>query len=238
MRRVPFGSPRRGVWKAATIVLESGSVSTLDPWAAYLAYSPYATVLVLLIAGIWLIPLAEEIALVAAGYLYYSDQVQLAAILVVLGVGVFFGDFAGFWLGRRWIGRRPYTAIPLLRHGVWMERFKTWLDEHRNRALFLTRFLPGLRLPAHVIVGAHGMPTATYVRISLLAIAVYVPLIFTLAYSFGAEIDAALSSIHRLGTAAWIAVLAAAVLWSVIRYRIRRRALAGSDGSAGGAAAR
>ena len=219
-------------------MIEPASASTLDPWTASLAYAPYATVLVLLIAGVWIIPLAEEMALVAAGYLYYSDQVQLTAILIVLGVGVFFGDFAGFWLGRRWIGRRPYPAMLRFRRGAWVERFKRWLDTHRNRALFLTRFLPGLRLPAHVIVGAHGMPTATYVRISLLAILVYVPLIFTLAYSFGAEIDAALASIHRLGTAAWAVVLAAAMSWIVVRYRVRRGTWAGSDGGAGGTAAR
>lgn len=207
-------------------MLESVSASSLDPWTAYLAYSPYATVLVLLIAGIWFIPLAEEIALVAAGYLYYSDQVQLTAILAILGLGVFCGDFAGFWLGRRWIARSPHRALPFLRHGAWIDRFKTWLDRHRNRALFLTRFLPGLRLPAHIIVGAHGMPTGTYVRISLLSVAVYVPLIFMLAYSFGAEIDAALSSIHRLGNAAWGVVAVAIVLWTGIRYWITRASLA------------
>ena len=209
-------------------MLELLSVSNLDSWIVYLTYSPYLTVFLLLIAGIWFIPLAEEIALVAAGYLYYSDQVQLTTMLAILGCGVFCGDFAGFWLGRQWIGKSTRAIFPFLdhrKHSKWINRFKTWLDQHRNRALFMTRFLPGLRLPAHIIVGAHGMPTPTYIRISLVAVTVYVPVIFALAYSFGAEIDAALISIQRFGNAAWAILLIAIVIWGILRFRITRRSL-------------
>lgn len=212
-------------------MLELFSASTIESWVAYLTYSPYMTVFLLLIAGIWFIPLAEEIALVAAGYLYYSDQVQLTSMLMLLGIGVFCGDFAGFWLGRRWRGRSPRSAFPFLHRSKWIERFRTWLDQHRNRALFFTRFLPGLRLPAHIIVGAHGMPTPIYVRISLIAVTVYVPVIFTLAYSFGAEIDTALASVQRLGNVAWSILLVAVIVWSLIRFWITRQSLFDQPGS-------
>ena len=70
------------------------------------------------------------------------------------------------------------------------------------------------------------MPTPIYVRISLIAIAVYVPVIFTLAYSFGAEIDAALVSIQRLGQhVAWGLLLVAVIVWSLIRFWITRQSL-------------
>ena len=97
-------------------VFELFSTSAVDYWVSYLTYSPYITILLLLIAGIWFIPLAEEIALVAAGYLYYSDQVQLTTMLMLLGLGVFCGDFVGFWVGRRWRGSSPRAAFPLLHH--------------------------------------------------------------------------------------------------------------------------
>ncbi len=206
-------------------MFELFSASALDSWVSYLAYSPYLTILLLLIAGIWFIPLAEEIALVVAGYLYYSDQVQLTTMLILLGLGVFWGDFIGFWVGRRWRGRRPRSALPFLQRSKWVERVQTWLDQHRNRALFLIRFLPGLRLPAHILVGAHGMPTPVYVRISLLAIAIYVPVIFTLAYSFGAEIDAALAALRRLGHATWGLLLVAVVVWRLFRFWLTRPSL-------------
>ena len=211
--------------KVSSPVFEFFSAAAVDSWVSYLTYSPYVTIFLLLIAGIWFIPLAEEIALVAAGYLYYSDQVQLTTMLMLLGLGVFCGDFVGFWLGRRWRGSSPRAAFPFLHRSKWIERFQTWLDQHRNRALFLTRFLPGLRLPAHIIVGAHGMPTPTYVRISLIAVVVYVPVIFTLAYSFGAKIDAALVSLQRLGHVAWSLLLVAIILWSLIRFWITRQSL-------------
>ncbi len=211
--------------KVSAPVFELFSASAIDSWVSSLTYSPYITILLLLIAGIWFIPLAEEMALVAAGYLYYSDQVQLTTMLILLGLGVFCGDFVGFWVGRHWRGRSPQAALPFLHRSRWGERFQTWLDQHRNRALFLTRFLPGLRLPAHIIVGAHGMPTLVYVRICLIAIVVYVPVIFTLAYSFGAEIEAALASIQRLGHVAWGLLLGAVLVWSLIRFWAARRSL-------------
>lgn len=209
-------------------MFEFPSVANIDHWIAEVPASPYLAILLLLLAGIWVIPLAEEIALVAAGYLYYSDQVQLLTMLFILSVGVFAGDFAGFWVGRRWVRRRSRKIFPFLdgsRHNRLTDRFKSWLDNHRNRALFITRFLPGLRLPAHIIVGAHGMPTTTYARISFVAILFYVPTIFAISFSFGAEIHLALESLQRLGNLTWTALGLAVVAWCFVRLRITRQSL-------------
>ncbi len=158
----------------------------------------------MLTADIWSIPLSEEWALVTAGYLYYSDQVQPVTILIVAGLGVFFGDFVAFWLERRWIKTRPHSPFPVLGRSKLIQRFKTWLDRHSSRALFWTRFLPGVRLPAHIVVEAHSMPIDTYIRISPFAVTIYVPIIFVCAYSFAPEIDAAFVSVQRFANAAWI----------------------------------
>ncbi len=173
-----------------------------DHSVSYLTYSPYTTVFLLLTAGICFIPLAEKWTLVTAGYLYYSDQVQLVTILIVVGLGVFFGDFAAFGLGRRRIKTRPHSPFPLLGRSKLILRFKTWLDRHSRQALFWTRFLLRVWLPAHIVVGARSMPIETYIRITLSAVTVYVPMIFIFAYSFATEIDAALLSVQRFRNAA------------------------------------
>ena len=46
------------------------------------------------------------------------------------------------------------------------------------------------------------MPIETYIRITLSAVTVYVPMIFIFAYSFATEIDAALLSVQRFRNAA------------------------------------
>jgi membrane protein DedA with SNARE-associated domain len=70
------------------------------------------------------------------------------------------------------------------------------------------------------------MPIDTYIRITLFAVTVYVPIIFVFAYSFGPEIDAALVSVQRFSNAAWIILLVTILVWSTIRFRIMRQSLA------------
>ena len=181
-------------------------------------FSPYIAIFLLLTAGIWLIPFAEEIALAAAGYLYYSDKVQLVTVLSVAAGGVFLGDFLVFWLGRRWGSAwlQPSLTFPGSRQ--WLDMLRGFLDRHGARTLFWARFLPGARLPTHVLVGAHGMSVVTYTRASLLSVAFYVPAVFALAYSFGDKIGAALNLLKSLGDVTWGTFLLTVILWSVIRF--------------------
>ena len=181
-------------------------------------FSPYIAIFLLLTAGIWLIPFAEEIALAAAGYLYYSDKVQLVTVLSVAAGGVFLGDFLVFWLGRRWGSAWLQRSLTFPGSRQWLDMLRGFLDRHGARTLFWARFLPGARLPTHVLVGAHGMSVVTYTRTSLLSVAFYVPAVFALACSFGDQIGAALNSLKSLGDVTWGTLLLIAVLWSIIRF--------------------
>jgi membrane protein DedA with SNARE-associated domain len=191
-----------------------------------LEFSPYVAIFLLLIGGIWVIPFAEEIALAAAGYLYYSGEVQLVTILSVAGSGVFLGDFFAFWLGRHFGRAQLQRALHFLGSHRWLSFVGAFLDRYGMWALFWARFLPGMRLPAHVLVGMHGMPTVTYVWVSLLSVVVYVPVIFALAYSFGEEIEAGLHSLKSLGNVTWGLFLFAIGVWLAVRFLAAKLALA------------
>ncbi|HEV8713926.1 MAG TPA: hypothetical protein VGX03_14005, partial [Candidatus Binatia bacterium] len=54
--------------------------------------------------------------------------------------------------------------------------------------------------------------------------AIYVPVIFTLAYSFGDEIEAALTALQRLGHMAWGLFFLTVSLWLVTRLLVSRPA--------------
>ena len=190
--------------------------------AVFFELSPYLAIFVLLTLGIWLIPFAEEIALATAGYQYYSGAVLLVPVLCVSGAGVFLGDFLAFWLGWRWGSAWPQRAFGLLENRQWLERANAFLARYGAYALFWGRFLPGVRLPVHMLVGIHGMPLGRYLGISILSVAIYVPLLFTLAYSFVDEIDVALNALKRLGNAAWGLFFLTISLWYVIRVLMSR----------------
>ncbi|MEW6301582.1 MAG: DedA family protein, partial [Thermodesulfobacteriota bacterium] len=185
-------------------------------------FSPYAAIFLLLTLGIWVIPFAEEIALATAGYLYYSGEVRLVAVLGVTGGGVFLGDFLAFWLGRRLGGAQLRRALAFLGSHHWFGLVGALVNRYGVWALFWSRFLPGIRLPAHILVGMHGMRPGTYTRVSLFSVIVYVPLIFTLAYSFGDEIEAGLAALKNLGHVTWGLFLAAAGAWLLLRVLLSR----------------
>jgi membrane-associated protein len=176
------------------------SFNTMLP--TLLAYSPYWAIFTLLVVGIWLVPFAEEIALTSAGYLYFTGEVHLAAILGVAGIGVFLGDFVAFALGRGWGGQRWRQVLIRRAHRTWFTTVGTFIDRYGPGALFWSRFLPGVRLPAHFLAGLSRMSVATYGCVSLLSVVVYVPAIFTLAYSFGEEIETALLVLQRMSNLA------------------------------------
>lgn len=181
----------------------------------------------LLTGGIWLIPFSEEIALIAAGYLYYSGKGHLVTVLSVSAAGVFLGDFFAFWLGKRWGKTRFPQTLAYLDTHRWLHFISAFLDRHGLWALFWARFLPGVRLPMHILVGMHGIPVAMYVRVSLLSVALYVPIVFALAVSFGDEIDTALLTIKGLGDVAWIGFFLAVILWFLLRFWSSRMSMAG-----------
>ncbi len=91
-----------------------------ESFTALFEFSPYVAIFFLLTAGIWLIPFAEEIALITAGYLYYSNEVPLVTILPIAGVGVFLGDFLAFWLGQHWNLVGSHRALTYLSSSQWL----------------------------------------------------------------------------------------------------------------------
>jgi membrane protein DedA with SNARE-associated domain len=193
---------------------------------------PLVAVFVLLTLGIWLIPFAEEIALITAGYLYYSGQSSLAVVLGVTGAGLFLGDFLAFQLGRKcrhWQGE----GLPLLwSSGRWSGIITAFVTRYGVRAVFWARFLPGLRLATHILVGLTGMPVGPYVQATLLAVGIYVPLMLLLAASCGAEIEAALKVVHQFGALTWGLLSMGVSVWVMLQYRRSRGAVPSSQRSA------
>jgi membrane protein DedA with SNARE-associated domain len=173
------------------------------PLLSLLPTFPLLAVFVLLSLGIWLIPFAEELALLTAGYLYYSGQSPFLLVLGVTGTGLFLGDFLAFQVGRscrRWQGAGASLGSGSSR---WGGLLASWVARYGVSAVFWARFLPGVRLATYVLAGLTGMPVGPYVRVTLLAGGVYVPLMLLLAASWGAEIDAALQAVHQVGLVTW-----------------------------------
>ena len=148
------------------------------------------------------------------------------------GAGVFLGDFLAFQLGQRcrhWQGE----CLPFLPSGSrWDGIIARFVARYGVRAVFWARFLPGVRLATHVLVGLTGMPVGPYMRVTLLSVGVYVPLMLLLAALWGEEIKAALQAVHQVGHVTW-GLMSLGVSGWVILKRYRSRGAVQHYGSAG-----
>jgi len=125
------------VRKGSTIAMPPSLLP--DPLLALLPAFPLVGVFVLLTLGIWLIPFAEEIALIIAGYLYYSGQSPLAVVFGVTGAGLFLGDFLAFQLGRRCRHWQEGGGRLSWGYGRWGEIITAFVARYGVRAVFWAR---------------------------------------------------------------------------------------------------
>jgi membrane protein DedA with SNARE-associated domain len=105
------------------------------------------------------VPLPGETVLIAAGALVHKGVLDFKDTLFFGILGAVTGDQIGYWIGR--FGGRPF----LLRWGryalITPERLghaEAFFARHGGRAVFLARFVTGLRVFGALVAGTSRMP--------------------------------------------------------------------------------
>ena len=171
------------------------------------------------------LPLPGETSLIAAAALASQPgTVTIGAVIGVAALAAIIGDNIGFVLGRR-AGRRLLT-----RDGRWMERRRQFLvrgeaffDRHGPKAVFLARWLPGLRVVGSWLAGAHKMPWRTFLLWNALGGFAWAVSVGVAAYFLG-HLAAKIFRAFGLGGLAVAAAAAAGFgCWRFVRRRRRDR---------------
>ena len=183
--------------------------------------SPYLYVFLLVTVGIWVVPFAEELALASAGYFIYRGEAQWSTMLMVVGGGILLGDAVLFCLGR--VCRLPRISRwrMVRRYASRITTVNRLLDRYGALALFGSRFVPGSRLFAHLLVGAGGMTVTKYLVTNLLALGLYVPFMVRTAYLFGSEIEETVASLQALEAVSWMVIVGGIGLWALLSAKSR-----------------
>ena len=164
--------------------------------------------------------------------------VAFGAFLAARGEASLLGAFLGTWLGNvggallmYWAGRevgadRVQQRFPSLGHGNGgaTDRIVRLYGRYGIPALFVSRFLPGVRALVPPMAGALRVPFLTASLAIALASGVWYGGIAVLAYNVGArweELAARISSMSR--TAGIAAVAVVAIIVAVVLVRRRRR---------------
>ena len=175
------------------------------------------------------IPVPGETALITAAIVASRGRLQIETVIAVAAVAAILGDNIGFAIGRK-LGRRALTAPgPLLHHRRRVIAVgEPFFDRHGPKAVFLGRWVTGLRITAAWMAGVTRMPWPTFLFWNALGGIAWAISIALLAYFVGHSAE---RFIHIAGLGgAVVVVLAGIGLWFVLRMRRRRaEALVGAE---------
>ncbi|HEX4209791.1 MAG TPA: DedA family protein [Candidatus Binataceae bacterium] len=185
--------------------------------------------LVLILCGLGL-PVPEDVALLAGGYLAHRGVTEYPITLAVSFVGVIAGDNTLFYVGRKFGSTVvAYLGLGRPKSQRQIERLRGFMARNGHMAIFYGRFLAGLRALIYLTAGSLGVvsPGRFFLYDSLGAL-ISVPIVVSLGYLFGAQIE---SVIHYLGgfeNIIWIVVIL-----SLLLYGTRLLISASQQGDAG-----
>jgi membrane-associated protein len=167
------------------------------------------------------IPVPGETALITASIVASRGRLEIDAVIAVAAAAAIVGDNVGFVIGRK-LGRKLLTAPgPLLHHRRRVIAVgEPFFDRHGPKAVFLGRWVTGLRITAAWMAGVTRMSWPTFVFWNALGGIAWATSIGLLAYFVGHSAE---KFIHLAGLGgAAVVVLGGLALWFVLRVRRRR----------------
>ena len=169
--------------------------------------------------------LPGKTSLVVAGLLAADGYFPIANVVAVAAVAGLVGGYAGYWIGRK--GGRRLVEHPRLSRRLArpLRLAEDFFDRHGTKAVFLARFLPGLKVVAAPAAGICCMRWREFALWHALGAAGFALLFGLGAYYAG---ESAIELAERFGFVAVVPAAAAAALawlaWTVIRRRRARAA--------------
>jgi membrane protein DedA with SNARE-associated domain len=153
------------------------------------------------------LPIPEDVALLAGGFLAHRGVIQYPMTLLVALLGVVAGDNLLFFLGRRFgTGLVKYLGIGRPRSQRQIDWLKGFMERHGHRAILYARFVAGLRALVYLTAGSFGVNPLRFFLYDLAGAVISVPIVVTLGYLFGGQIEAVLEYIGGVEKLVWLVV--------------------------------
>lgn len=155
---------------------------------------------------------SEDLACIGTGLLVADGRLSFAAGTLACFAGIFVGDVLLYVAGRA-VGPPALERGPLtwLVRPTALARASAWFRARGGRAVFLSRFLPGTRLPTYVAAGALRQPFLSFALWFVLAGIAWTPALVGFASLVGKEAFAGVGALERWALPS-VAVLALLLL--------------------------
>jgi len=177
--------------------------------STYIEHFTYAgLLLVLILCGLGL-PVPEDVALLAGGFLAHRGVTRYPITLLVSFIGVIIGDNTLFYVGRKFGSSFiAYLGFGRPKSQRQIERLRRFMARNGHMAVLYARFLAGFRALVYLTAGSLGVVSpARFFFYDSLGALISVPIVVSLGYLFGTQIE---SIIHYLGgfeNIVWIVVV-------------------------------
>ncbi len=156
----------------------------------------YGGMFILALIANMVVPVPEEIVLIAVGYFSAKGQFNFLYSYGIFVAGMFVSDTILYFMaykGSR-ITKRLQRKIENNRH----LKDEGFVQRHIRKIIFISRFLMYLRWIGPVISGVARVPYKKFAILDFLALLVYVPLILFLGFYFENYIDKIISDVNRI----------------------------------------
>jgi membrane protein DedA with SNARE-associated domain len=201
--------------------------------SAYIEHFTYVGLFVILmLCGLGL-PMPEDVALLAGGFLAHKGVTRYPITLVVALAGVIVGDNSLYFIGRG-VGSNLLAYFGLKKKKSPgddspnnLDRLHTFMHRHGHLAIFYARFFAGFRALVYLSAGSLGVPPSRFFLYDLAGAAISVPVVVTLGYVFGEQIEKVIHYIGGFQKLIWIVVALCAVVY-LTRMAVLRRSASGA----------
>lgn len=216
--------------------LAAAHAASGEPFLAeYLGTGYLAPFVVLVLCGFGL-PLPEEVTMLGAGFLAHRGQVEFVPVVLVCMLATLIGDSVPYSVGRRF-GRRALRSRAV-RRALHPERLRS-IERRFERsglwAVFICRFLPGVRLPAWFTAGTLGIPYHRFIAVDALGAALMTPAFVALGRFSGeqiAELEGRVEGLTQILGFVALALVVAILVHLAVSHK-PRRGLGGGTAGAG-----
>jgi membrane protein DedA with SNARE-associated domain len=190
---------------------------------AWIATWGYLGIFLFVFIGNLGIPVPEETVMIVAGFVAGREILDVRAVYAVVFLSAVTGDCCGFLIGRTGGQRllaRLATRFEFARRRY--DRLQIFFQTHGAKAVFMARFIAGVRFMAGPMAGAAGMPFAQFLGWNVMGAMVWCSIVVTVGYLVGDELYDVIRMSHLASRGTELAIALVVIALFVVWWRERR----------------
>ena len=177
----------------------------LTALSSLLAAYGYGLLFILILLESAGLPLPGETLLILAAAFASSGHLSILGVILSAVFGAILGDMGGYWIGRRG-GPVPLKRILGRNYERHIAIGRTFFERYGACAVFLARFVPGIRVVGANLAGITNMPFSAFTLFNAAGGLTWAVAMGGLGYFFGNNLPYLESILRRLGVGVFIAI--------------------------------